>query len=247
VEPAKQEVRSGARPAAIRRRFRLVDAMILVAATAIGCGTIDLLSRATVGGLSPLDGFDEVREFFHQSPGEIGGEGVAYFFAMISVLVSPIVAAWTLALLPIRLIDPRPRWRRVACQPGMMAACASAFAIAGIGLLICGLVLVCGSKSDAGLIVESAHGSAPMFVGLAVSISWMTLLVGRRWRAERSWVDRFGRAVGCFWIASGLLLIFVIVLGAKGQSFTASTPLRTSIPAQVAGESDETASRSEGP
>jgi hypothetical protein len=41
---------------------------------------------------------------------------------------------------------------------------------------------------------------------MAVLTSWMTLIVGRRWRAEPTWVDRLGRAVGVFWIVAGAVV-----------------------------------------
>ena len=44
---------SSAPAATRRRRFRLLDAMILVAATAVGCGAMQLIGRAAK--CSPLD------------------------------------------------------------------------------------------------------------------------------------------------------------------------------------------------
>ena len=44
--------RSAARASINRRPFRLLDAMILTAATAIACGFFEWISRATDGGLS---------------------------------------------------------------------------------------------------------------------------------------------------------------------------------------------------
>ena len=53
----------------------------------------------------------------------------------------------------------------------------------------------------------------PPLFGLAVLASWVTLVAGRRWRPEPSWVDRLGRALGLLWVllglASPLLLLFV--------------------------------------
>ncbi len=34
-----------------------------------------------------------------------------------------------------------------------------------------------------------------------VMIAWMLLAMGRRWRLERGWIDRSGRALGWCWIA----------------------------------------------
>jgi hypothetical protein len=55
----------------------------------------------------------------------------------------------------------------------------------------------------------------PPFVGLSVVVSWMTLLVGRQWRAERSWIDRLGRAIGIWWVIAGLLVASQLIIPPK--------------------------------
>jgi hypothetical protein len=39
-------------------------------------------------------------------------------------------------------------------------------------------------------------------VGVSVAASWILLLMSGAWRPERGWIDRTGRALGCFWIAT---------------------------------------------
>ncbi len=51
----------------------------------------------------------------------------------------------------------------------------------------------------------------PIVCGLAVLVSWVTLLARRRWRADPSWVDRFGRALGVYWIVGGFLTCYWVV------------------------------------
>ena len=36
--------------------------------------------------------------------------------------------------------------------------------------------------------------------GWAVAVSWCTFALTGRWRPEPSWVDRWGRVLGCTWI-----------------------------------------------
>jgi hypothetical protein len=44
-------------------------------------------------------------------------------------------------------------------------------------------------------------GMQPMFlVGGAVASVWIVLWLSGTWRAERSWIDRAGRALGIYWI-----------------------------------------------
>lgn len=42
--------------------------------------------------------------------------------------------------------------------------------------------------------------------GLAVMVSWMTLLIGRQCRSETTWLDRPGRAVGVCWIMAAFAM-----------------------------------------
>jgi hypothetical protein len=133
-------------------------------------------------------------------------------------LAVPLVAVWTLALIPIRLVGPRPRLRRLARQPGMTAICAAGAAFAVVGPF--GLIEVFADQGAPSLICVSLYWTplfVPMFVGWAVLVSWMTLLIGRRWRAERSWVDRAGRATGVFWIlaclaVTALFLVYPLMM-----------------------------------
>jgi hypothetical protein len=199
--------RSGAQTATARRRFRLLDAMILVAATALGCGELQWLGRETGGDVSWTALCDGYWEFFRQTPGE-SWAGVAERTLELSLLIAwltmPLIAMWTLALIPIRLLGPRPRTRRLARQPGMVTTCASGVAIVFTGLQVVVAAMAEGWENPMGLIgTQQMVAFVPMFFGLAVSVSWMTLLVGRRWRAEPSWVDRLGRATGVFWIVAG--------------------------------------------
>jgi hypothetical protein len=201
-----------------RRRFKLVDTMILVAATAIGCSWMPWISHQTEGEVSWSTFFEKV-DLYRSSdqaswtPGEVAMM-LAVVGSYFAYLTAPLFMVWTLALIPIRVIGPRPRWRRLACQPGMMAACAAGLAVVFEGLMIA-LVMLIIPQLDRFQLLELTTPLTPLFVGLAVSTSWMTLLVGRRWRPEASWVDRLGRALGIGWIATGF-----VVLGMQLETMT---------------------------
>jgi len=49
----------------------------------------------------------------------------------------------------------------------------------------------------------------PRVAGLVVGGAWLALAMAGRWRPERSWVDRLGRAIGVFWIASAVHFLFL--------------------------------------
>jgi hypothetical protein len=243
---AIEHARTIANPAAKGRRFRILDAMILVAATAIGFAASEWLSRETNGYLSFWGFFQGVWGYYSESTAEVGVAQFVYPCSMVAYLMSPIVAMLTLALIPIRLFSPRPRWRRIASQPGMIAACAAGLALVGIGLLISGVALAAGIE-DAGRWMLESSFFLPMFLGMAVVTSWMTLLFGRRWRAERSWVDRFGRAIGCYWVVTGLLMICMVAIQECDQPFTLSLPHYTPSADLLDRDADEVPSPSETP
>ncbi len=47
---------------------------------------------------------------------------------------------------------------------------------------------------------RAIHTTATTSIGFAVIASWVALALARRWRSERGWIDRAGRAVGLLWI-----------------------------------------------
>lgn len=165
------------------RPFGVGDAMILVAAMAVGTLAIrwslttlaDL--RADVAGVNP-----GMRRFLY-----VQYAGSAF---------NPYLAAVTVALLVIRLRRPHPGWRRVARQPGFIA-CAVATAAMAIEAAWIGALLAMGS----GFIHVTT-----IFVGYAQQVSfavvggWIALAVSGRWRAEKGWIDRAGCAAGVMWI-----------------------------------------------
>jgi hypothetical protein len=233
---ATEQAQTLANPASIRRRFRLLDAMILVAATALGFGAIGWFAKAAE--LSLQDVSDAVSEVFPKQGRPISAQLVVGVCAMGGAIVTPLFAAWALALLSIRLISPRPRLRRLASQPGMMAVCSSIMVLAVLGLFFICVILVSGGLSRAEEAVEYTFYSLPVLFGLTVAASWMSLLVGRRWRAERSWVDRAGRALGCVWIVAGLLMIYFLAVQVAAQPLIGTTQVRSVPPPQPVSETE---------
>jgi hypothetical protein len=188
---------SSPRAAAPRRRFQLADAMILLAATAMGFGV--MLSIARVAKRSPYDWFAEL---ISQKPWYdlVAGSGK---FTVLALLTMPLVMMVTLALLPIWLVGTRRRFRQLARRPGLMASCASSLAMVFLALPVLVGALAVGVRWDGLLRLladEQAVLSATIYGGLAVLVSWLTLFVGGRWRSEATWLDRLGRAMGLYWM-----------------------------------------------
>lgn len=181
------------------RGFRLLDTMLLVAAVALGCAIISGVYRSSKR--LPSEDLHDV--FFDWSADSLSAYGAKPL--ILATFCTPIATMTSLALIPIFLRRPRPRWRRLARQPGLIAAFASALALAPIVLPVVVASLVAWVlPSGAILFDELDWWSLTVFGGTAVLASWATLLAGRHWRAEPSGADRLGRVLGAFWIITGL-------------------------------------------
>jgi hypothetical protein len=125
---------------------------------------------------------------------------------LLSRPVQPIVSIWTLTLLILAVARDHSRIRRLACQPGFVACTAAALVILVVGLLnlatlkhnfVTGLPLSVRMPVCFGDALTFTHAEC----GIAVAGAWMTMILGRRWRPGRDWIDRGGLALGLFWIA----------------------------------------------
>jgi hypothetical protein len=165
------------------RPFTLLDAMILVAAAAVGLAALRwagvwliwedrLATRVAISQVS----------------------------LKLAVNWSCFGIPMTLAALAVRLRRPRASWRRLIRQPGMMAGLAvvPAWALAaGDAFLfqydVRGQAWNPEEMLQYGLLFATALG------GFAVAIAGMAqALIGRR--PEPGWVDRLGRLVGVGWV-----------------------------------------------
>jgi hypothetical protein len=186
--------------AAARRKFGLLDAMILVVAAALSLFWLRERSRMVFELIS----FD-------------AGHSPRYSTLMTArgglELVVPILAPLTCASIVLRSRPPRPSRRRVLCQPGLVACLAASmvfvFHLAKriAAMAAWGLVSLSNPSSGNYFFGPSPYddnelGEAAAFAGVAVLGAWLTLAVGRRWRPEASWVDRLGRLLGLAWIAT---------------------------------------------
>lgn len=197
------------------RRFRLLDAMILVAATAVGCaGTNVLFANPDPNAIFAWRTFSELKDsLFESRDTEMKWMTAVILCGEILAACAPIVAAWGVALIALRWIGPRPRWRRLAREPGIMACCASTTPLIVLGGH--GIIYALGHRYQ--LLIDYMVDPIgmglmiwPMTLGMSVLAAWMTLLLGGRWRAEPTWIDRLGRAIGVFWVVVGLLMVHIM-------------------------------------
>src|SRR4051794_36855413 len=165
------------------RRFTLADAMLLVAATAAGMAMARVLSPSSRprGAAPALD-----------------------WYVLFGMLI-----CWTVALLAVRLRRPRPRLRRLALQPGLIATATAATALALLGPLV-GMANHAASRSNPGsdLLVILVIPQ----VGFAVGGAWLALTLSGRRRPEPGWIDGLGRLVGAAWLAATGILWGIAIL-----------------------------------
>jgi len=172
-------------PRTVARRFTLADAMILVAATAVGLALAPVLATSgrARGMALKLDQH-----------------------ALMGLLIS-----WTIALLVLRLRRPRPRLRRLAVQPGFIAGAAASATLAMLGPLI-GLASYLSTLKGRGGDVRDLVVLIIPQVGFAVAGAWLAVALSGRRRPEPGWIDGLGRFVGALWlVGTGVLWTIVLV------------------------------------
>ncbi|MDG3006867.1 hypothetical protein [Paludisphaera mucosa] len=179
-----------------RRPFGLSDAMILVAAAAIGLA----LARTPAAFVAHMFSRMPSRPPVHRT--------FAYLYDGFAAAF-PMVAALTLAAILLRFRRPRPTFRRLVRQPGLIACAAAATALV-IGLLHSlpvGFNFMGTSGFDGWTYYASITESHAC--DYAVVGAWLATALSGRWRPERSWIDRLGRVLGAAWIGV-IVLEFVV-------------------------------------
>lgn len=158
------------------RQFSLFDAMVMVAATAIG-----------LVGSSSLYGFEA---------GTSLGTGSELWLNGLS-LIRPCLISWCLALSLIALKRPRPTIRRVARQPGVVGCWAATIALAATIFIEWAKLTWYRCPFDLG---DAAFYSSNRPMGCSVLSIWVIAKLSGRWRPEPNWIDRMGRLLGMIFI-----------------------------------------------
>jgi hypothetical protein len=181
--------------------------MTLVAATAVGLG----LARGV---------HDELWSQTNMSNGSVGA--VLLAAARWTALGSPLLMAWTVALLPLTVPRPRPNLRASLHRPGTIACGAATLAMAIGAVNTTALLVVVWIKQSLGRyepdgIIETLvqcliHGAGigMGMPGLAVTVAWATLASSGHWQPGPDWLDRAGRCLGVVWIALMVLAPWIL-------------------------------------
>jgi hypothetical protein len=174
----------------VQRKFTLVDAMVLIAANGIALVPIRLFLWANWH-------FPE-----EWSVPEIWRAGLEINVSLVPLALALSVALWLLAMK-----KPRPGVRRLYRKPGM-AACTVALVYAVLSAVGYAVFLRFSYALDRAVFDDANSamlwiriGMQPIFlVGGAVASVWIVMWLGGTWRAEGSWIDRVGIALGIYWI-----------------------------------------------
>ncbi|HZW31492.1 MAG TPA: hypothetical protein VFF52_12345 [Isosphaeraceae bacterium] len=186
-----------------RRPITLFDLLILAGATALGLSLVQFGWPRQVAGAWIFT--------WPLAPSHAGGYPSKTWVLPIAERAAPFLpclAAWTGAFLVTRLCGPCPRRRRLLRQPGVVAAVAALSILTIESMLLIGSAWFDGrfkfmrppriNEFVANGVVLLAHHA-----GWAVLVSWLTLVLIGQWYPEPSWVDRWGRVLGCTWILVG--------------------------------------------
>jgi hypothetical protein len=167
----------------MENRFNVIDAMVLVAATAAG------LAAGRDASVRWADG---------------NRERVMLYALAMAVM-------WTFAIFLLGLTRHRTELRGMACRPGFSAVVAVM-----VERVINSLESIAQEVTQNPIFRVAPdsltewswflfhetfwHGTIDFGPAGAVSASWLVMAMAGCWHAEKSWIDRIGRTLGCFWI-----------------------------------------------
>ena len=186
------------------RKPTVLDALILVAAVAVGLAWARRFMNSEAGGESYPNSLEiDPRPTFRH-----GVEVFDWWAVVLTYVLAPV----TVALLALRVRGtPWSQLRRLTRRPGTVACGAVALTVAW-DLARSAFEILSGVTSG------QPYDSVWMFTyllvsgenaGLAVASAWGLLLASGRWRREPGWLEGAGIALGVFWIAKALLAQFV--------------------------------------
>jgi hypothetical protein len=158
-----------------RRRFYLSDAIILVAAIAVGLA---------LGKTAYLDCYPRrpIPAAFRLHYVISCGHHAAFYC----------LASLTVAFLPLRLMRPRHLFSRLIVEPGFVASF-SATAV----LVMAGIPIM---KSANGASLPAFAFVISLTAGMTVAMAWGILWFSGCWKREPGWVGGMGLALGASWI-----------------------------------------------
>ena len=184
-----------------KRNFNILDAVVLVAATAVGIAGGRAFSEPVIPrGKSPFDpGPTTWRDLL---AGRI--KEACYYSTFV-------LFALGVAFLLLRLRKPRPRLRWLWRSPGA-AACLTVSVVVLVNVLRSGTVWLISIVRDWDDLsfnwILDVQTLANQQAGAAILAIWLVLIVSRAMKITRDWLEVFGLLVASGWI---LLLLEEVV------------------------------------
>lgn len=165
--------------------FTLLDAMILVAGTAVSA----TVARGFLGDF----GRYQSRFWVIEGPWVL--------------TASQVLLGWTLAVLGCQAWRRGRLGRRARYWPGTMA-CLAVFVAAAFNLLW--FWTVGQARTSYARAFLAASLARPQSMAGAVAVAWSVQALTGRWRPARAWPDRVGRLIGWAWL--GLYLVALAMI-----------------------------------
>lgn len=184
-------------PAPSSRRFSLLDAMTIVAATAIALAWLQAYLRG-------ISGYYRVP----QMPWRL--QLILYVPTAV-----PFATVFSVVGLIFCIRHPRAPIRQLRRQPGFLAGLMVLIsALAAISSVVLRNSLPVPRRGPAmsttweSFVVEPV---TPRFflTGAMVGAAWITLCLVGRWRSPHNWIERWSQTVGWFWVAFAAAMIAV--------------------------------------
>ncbi len=186
-----------------REAFRLVDAIVFIAATAFAFATIRAVSRVP----SSLVFYTPYSTMVFDPPVLERLKDASFLTSVISALL----IAWSVALLFSGSWRRNRGLRDILSNPGLVA-CVVALAVLPLAIVLLftitiaitlpqGALFELPDGAAAGMSINAVLDFLKRKVGVCVMIAWTALALGRSWSKPSDWVEWAGLAIGSCWIA----------------------------------------------
>jgi hypothetical protein len=169
-----------------KRYFTLLDAVILIAATA--------------GGFAILRPALDDLKFLQGNLNFLGWTGIAMSFFYGQLYAPPLLTGWSVGTLALSLRQPRPHLSVLARSPGFVINSAAL-----VGSLLAFFDYLTQARVNPPTYMHVLALGVPLAVRTAVIGSMIALALFRRLWPRPVWTDWLGWSIGLLWVVIALL------------------------------------------
>jgi hypothetical protein len=186
----------------ISRKFRLSDALVLIAATAIGLLQIRYAKD--------LFGIRDMFGIYHDDPAPWYTDWKeAILWRGVMATLVPCALMWSLSILSVLLLRG-PLERRFFSQPGMLSFVTTALVFT---VVTSNTILASEwrdpNRSISRMIYFNINFPISEMNGLAIGAVWLARGISGRWRRSSDGYELSGRILGIFWIAVSVMRFWI--------------------------------------